>query len=55
MHWFATDNLDAPHDRNVGREVITAIERAGFRSGTGLAAASQHEARRDLLDYKEQK
>lgn len=54
MHWFGTDNLDAPHDRNVGREVITAIERR-HRSGTGLAAASQHEARRDLLDYKEQK
>jgi len=47
MHWFATDNLDAPHDRNVGREVITAIERAGL--GQALGWPLRHNTKRGAI------
>src|SRR5215469_5623995 len=44
MHWFTTDNLGAPHDRNVWREVITAIERAGL--GQALGWPLRHNTKR---------
>jgi hypothetical protein len=44
MHWFETDNLGAPHDRDAWQDVITAIERADLGQALGWPLTSTHEA-----------
>ena len=44
MHWFATDDLSAPHDGKGWQEVVTAIERAGLGRALWLPLGSPREA-----------